>query len=211
MYIIEFLFPKSKSIAHASAVNIARNATEYKQVNIENSLLHTAKFELNNFEQANLALQLIQLIWNLKGVSIKTGNKVAPSTFGHYLWLMDILKCYVQSVHCTDYKAHCWTIETTLVPEEVVGLREVQNSIFMVDGKIMKQIYFCYPCSHILSQKHKIDLLHPSSLKDQLLAIAVKEGLDWCPALNIDDAIIETQRINKPTVEINKENKHLLK
>ena len=80
--------------------------------------------------------------------------------------LYESLKCYVQSLSCKDTRAHC--------------IRVVRSSEDKLD--------YLVPCNLIAARwpTWKINRFHPASAADQLQAMAVEAGCDWCP--NFDTA-----------------------
>lgn len=190
MFVIEISFPKSKSMTHELAVEIAKSSAEYEARLVGNTVVHSAKFELNDYQQTNRAVELLHYVWGLKGIVIKIGERLAPSSFGNYMWLKDILDCYLRSLYVTDQRAYCWVVENYMSGLKV-GLFNPKH-----------QTKVCVPCAHTLFRRDRINPYHPSNIEDQFKAIAVKAGVDWCPAFNPKAAIEESRRINQMTIQI---------
>jgi len=187
-------------MGHATAVEIAQKATEYACLEIEGQILHKAKFDLNFCEQACYAFEIARLTSGLSGVLIRVGGTVAPTVYGQYIWIIDILKCYVQSMKCADRKAYCWQVVTLDVPSNI-DLHH-HDKFILSEVRLKKQVHICYPCKHVLAWRQEINFFHPSSVKDQIHAIAVKACLEWCPSLRIDEAMEETGNLNGAVVEM---------
>lgn len=73
---------------------------------------------------------------------------------------LQVLDCYIQSASCDDHRAHC---------------------LVTVDQKM-------HPCRFILGF-HDREILkhHPSTIKNQLQAMAVRRGCEWCPHFTTDN------------------------
>jgi len=155
-HVLGAMFPKSKATAYPSVVAISKGADRYWEAETNGLLHHFAAFGRTP-EQISRAL----------AVANYANTMTAARFYARGLPLVDLgrlyesLKCYVQSLSCHDPRAHC--------------IRVVRNSEDGFD-------YFV-PCNLIASRwpTWKISRLHPASAQDQLQAMAVEAGCDWCP------------------------------
>lgn len=160
-HVLGVMFPKSRANAYPAVVSICRGADRYWQAEADGLLHHFAAFGKTP-EQISRAL----------AVANYANTMTAARFYARGLPLVDTqrlyesLKCYVKSLSCNDPSAHC--------------VRVVRSSED-------KQDYFV-PCSLIAARwpTWKISLLHPASAADQMQAMAVESGCDWCP--NFDAA-----------------------
>ena len=72
----------------------------------------------------------------------------------------------LQSLHCTDYRAHCIKIDNV-----------IQDRAFQDPCKWVNSLF--------LAGNH-----HPSSLVDRLQAMAVEKNVDWCPNFKAENLSI---------------------
>ncbi len=159
-HVLGVMFPKSKATAYPSIVVICKGADRYWEDETSGLLYHFAAFGRTP-EQISRAL----------AVANYANTMTAARFYARGLPLVDVwrlyesLKCYVQSLSCNDPRAHC--------------IRVVRNPEDGFD-------YFV-PCSLITARwpVWKISRLHPSSAQDQLQAMAVDAGCDWCPNFDV--------------------------
>ncbi len=200
MNLFEITFPKSRSMGHSTAVEIAQKATEYNRLDTDGLIAHQAKFDLNFYDQACHAFEIAKLTSGLSGVLIRVNGTIAPTVYGQYLWIIDILKCYVQSLKCNDTKAYCWEVVSVCIPH---GAKLNSKDSFVFTKFTPKGlVQICYPCKHVLAWREEINFFHPSSIQDQIQAIVVKACVEWCPSLRLDAAMAETKIANQDLITL---------
>jgi hypothetical protein len=177
---LEICFPEGKSPSIGKAIRIASESENYKIDMEGRCAFHTATFDITDAARAEKALELSRLAFGWKGVSMKVNSGLLPTSFGTYMWTMDILKCYVLSLKIKEKKAYCWSVDMMCLDR----------------GTKFERFLVYYPCSHITVRRHRIDYRLPVSFRDQYEAIATKAGIGWCPSLELDDAISATIRAN---------------
>lgn len=181
---IATVFPKSRGSGYDAAVNFARQAARYEEVEIGKTLFHFAAFGRTR-EQAALALTLVRNLRGTKGLQLVAGGKLTQDAFRTEA----VLQCYLEASGLPDHRAHCVQIvhETHLVERYLSGrtsssidVADVMRSAFERDDEPGGKVYE-FPCRHLLARGFKFQPGHPSSETDQLLSAAVREGCDWCP------------------------------
>lgn len=158
-HVLGVMFPKSVASCYPAVVAICKGADRYWEAEPDGLLHHFAAFGKAP-DQISSAL----------AVANYANMMVAARFYARGLPLVDTqrlyesLKCYVQSLSCHDPRAHC--------------IRVVRNPEDKADWLV--------PCSLIAERwpTWKITSLHPASAEDQLQAMAVEAGCDWCPNFN---------------------------
>lgn len=159
-------FPKSRSAAHAAAVNIAQQANKYALVNIEGQDFHYAVFG-RDADQVAKALALSRYLRGLKAVQFFARGTLIVSTFK----VEEVLACYLQATTCTDQSAHCLQVVPDPFPAAMFSLE-------LNDGRTSN---YLFPCAYLARWQPRLFREHPASPEDQIQAMAVKHGCDWCP------------------------------
>ena len=152
-------FPKSNSKYYAFAVSVAEGAERYGVATIGGQSMHVAVFGLTQAD-AGRASALIGYIRGWKGAFIFVGGKIVHDSYR----LEEVLKCYLESCHCHDTKAHCH---------------------FVIDDPFETESYargekYLFPCKHLVAWFH-FQKDHPSSVEDQIQAAGVEFGCNLCP------------------------------
>lgn len=159
-------FPKSKSAAHAAAVNIAQQASKYALVQIEGQDFHYAVFG-RDADQVAKALALARYLKGLKAVQFFARGTLIISTFK----VEEVLACYLQATTCTDPLAHCLQVVDNLYPPAMFSLE-------LGSGQADR---YLFPCAYLAQWQPRLHRDHPAKAEDQIQAMAVKRGCDWCP------------------------------
>ncbi len=172
-------FNKSTSPSYPLAVNIAKGAYGYEEIIIAGKLVHFAVLAKYR-EQAGRAQALIHYISGWKGVQVFASGRLVQN-----IWVVStVLNCYLVASACNDWKAHChkiiddpyidiprWggltlTIRLSEKPQSLKEAIEIGRYVF--------------PCTYLHS-RFRFQKEHPSSPQDQIQAVAVEEGCNWCP------------------------------
>lgn len=167
--ILAVSFPKSRGSGYPLAVAIAQKAKQYTEADMGGTLFHFAVFGREK-EQIALAYAITRYLSGLKSVEFFAGGKMI-SVYDS----QGVLRCYLDSVSCNDYRAHCNKVVSHPFKEE--------ERIFdlELDGSRKKNNYL-HPCAYLLQwHESKLTEDHPASAEDQLQAMAIKRGCDWCP------------------------------
>lgn len=158
-------FPKSNSKYYAFAVSIAEGAERYGVASIGGKPMHVAVFGLAQADVGR-ASALIGYTRGWKGAFIFVGGKIVHDSYR----LEEVLKCYLESCHCRDTKAHCH-----FVIDDPFGSES--GSHFFERASSDKYIF---PCKHLVTWFRFQDD-HPSSVEDQIQAAGVEFGCNLCP------------------------------
>lgn len=155
-HVLGVMFPRSRASAYPSVVAICKGADRYWEREAETLLHHFAAFGKTP-EQISRALAVANYANTMTAARFYARGLPIVDTQRLY----ESLKCYVQSLSCADVRAHC--------------IRVMRNPEDMLD--------YLVPCNLIAARwpTWKITRLHPASAQDQLQAMAVEAGCDWCP------------------------------
>lgn len=170
-------FPKSKSGAYPTAVNICRGAASYNEADIEGVTMHFVTFGKSRAEMAR-SLAAISSLRGYKGLLIYSGGRLQE-----WARAIKVLQCYSDAEACNDPAAHC----VISVHRDSITTHAVRQAVsiditpdFMAATSQGKAMLF--PCRLLaMSFGFKIQGGHPSSEADQVQAGAVREGCAWCP------------------------------
>lgn len=158
--LIIIAFPKSTSKNFSFALSIAESASRYAITEFNGKILHIAIFS-KSASDAGKAKLLLNYTYSWKGTLIFQGGKLRDNyTIG------EVISCFIIAESCKDSKAHCLTI---------ISLES--------NRKIKKYIF---PCK-LISYYFKYQEEHPASIQDQIQALAVNRGCDWCPNFNTEN------------------------
>ncbi len=165
-HLLALMFCQSASSSYAAAVAIARTLPEHVEQVIDERPFHFVLFDKTR-DQAIKARSLIAYVGKWRGTQIFAGGLAVQNSYH----MKVVLDCYIASTACADPRAHCHVVSDR---HEVV-----------TNGKKAALIY---PCRYLAPWAYRdIDPRHPSSLRDQFQASAVRRGCDWCPHFNADD------------------------
>jgi hypothetical protein len=170
--------PLGQSKAYPLAVNIARGASKYEELEIDGKLVHFVYFEKSRAD-AGRAQALVRYISGWKGVQVFAGGRLAQNTWR----VVEVLDCYLSACGCTDWKAHCFKV----VDDPFIDEPEDQSLSFSVSidepAKPKRAVTidrFIFPCS-LLHPRFRFQIDHPSTPEAQIQAAAVRMSYDWCP------------------------------
>ncbi len=163
--LIAMTFGKSPSGSYPEALYMAQQADIYKEATIHGRPLHLAAFR-KTASGANRASALLGLIGNWKSTHVVAGNRNIVNTWS----AIQTAQCYADSFSCADTSAHCLFHNTIHDYQLTFHQRDLAEEIL--------------PCRRLNGWAFQIAESHPSTRADQIQAIAVKEGCDWCPNFN---------------------------
>lgn len=143
------------------------------------TLFHYAAFGRSR-EQVGRALSLTRYLAGLKAVQFYAGGKLILER----LRIEAVLTCYLEACACDDTRAHC----NTVVANPFVRDLTDNGAIDLDLDYLRTSAGYLYPCAFMLQWGGSgLQKNHPSSPKDQLQALAVRRGCDWCPNFKPDD------------------------
>lgn len=193
-YLLFVTFSQSPSKNYAMAINISLGALKYSEEILGNKRIHVVGFEKSRVGAAR-ARALLDLVGDWKGVQIFAGGKVLQSIWG----IKSVLECFASASACEDHKAHCHTVlEDPFIKVASGGMAEIIRSAVKrsIEKKLAGEDYvepiktsecYLFPCRLLQNRVREINPDHPSELKDQVQALAIREGCDWCPYFKAGD------------------------
>ena len=146
-------------------MNIAEGAERYGVAAVGGKPMHIAVFGLTQAD-AGRASALIGYTRGWKGAFIFVGGKIVHDSYR----LEEVLKCYLESCHCRDTKAHCHFV----IDDPFEAAPGSQLSRQASSDK------YIFPCKHLVTWFH-FQSDHPSSVEDQIQAAGVEFGCNFCP------------------------------
>jgi hypothetical protein len=162
-YMLAVSFPQSRSYSYRAALAIASQADRYFETDITGALMHFAAFSPTR-EAAMRALSIIKYVRAVKGLQLAAGGRLIQ----HRFRIESTLQCYLNSFAATDWRAHCFMVAP------LAGAK------------------YILPCRLAYQDGVRIAREHPSSPLDQLQAVAVHRGCDWCPRFDIRNVVTLT-------------------
>lgn len=150
-------FIKSGSSIYPMAVELAQQAQRYEESRIGTKPVHIAVFGKKR-DDAIMARILLGHTYGWKGTQIYAGKKLLQDAFQ----VKRVLECYLEATGCSDWRAHCYV---------------------MVNDPNSQSDRYAFPCRIVYHRFH-YQSRHPSSMQDQIQAIGIREGCDWCPLFN---------------------------
>jgi len=171
-------FARTNSPVYALAVNAAKRATRYECVAVGKSVAHLAVFDKTR-ASAIRALELLRYVAGWKAVQVCAGGTILRSDFLAGI----VLSCYVQSLDCDDWRAHCFC-----VIDDPSALAPYEDRLYLAaDVSIERSPKkdWLLPCK-LLYGHVRFQRLHPATFRDQLQAAAAEYGCAWCPNFNIE-------------------------
>ncbi len=170
-HVVAVSFPKSRSAGYAAAVNIAQQAEKYGEADMGGMLFHYAAFGRSR-EQVALALAVARYLEGIKAVQFYAGGKLIIER----MRTESVLACYLEACACNDHLAHCNKVVTAPFSGAVVD-----NDLGDLDDLLTKAGYL-FPCAFLLRWGAPgLQRNHPASPEDQIQAMGVRMGCDWCP------------------------------
>lgn len=170
--VIAVSFPKSRSAGYSAAVNIAQQANKYAEADMSGTLFHFAAFGRSR-EQVALALSATRYLNGIKAVQFYAGGKLVLEQFR----IEAVLTCFLESCACKDHLAHC----NKIVANPFSGYA-LDNGSINLDFKKSDGNGYIFPCAYLLQWGNpELQHGHPASQENQIQAMAVKKGCDWCP------------------------------
>ena len=176
-------FPHSRAAGYLPALNVARQAQHYGELQIGKQTLHLAGFGRSR-QQAALALIVVRYLRSGKGVQLYAGG----SLIVEWSRAEAVLHCYLESCATPDHRAHCHVVASA---RQVYGHNGIQAQgwrpseampaglewLSQIDDKAM-------PCRFMLRWGFRLHPALPVSEAEQIHAGAVRAHCDWCPNFN---------------------------
>lgn len=177
--VVAISFPKSRSAGYAAAVNVAQCADKYRESEVNGTLFHYAVFGRSR-EQVAFALSVVRYLEGVKAAQFYAGGKLILERPR----IEAVLTCYLEACACNDYRAHC----NKVVPIPFSREAADDTAITLDLDDIRATSGYLFPCSFLLQWGAPgLHSRHPASPTDQIQALAVRKGCDWCPNFKPDD------------------------
>lgn len=180
--LLAICFSKTTAQNYSISVELAKSASRYKEILIEGKLYHFAVFSKTR-EDAARAISVINSSNSWKSFQIFTGGKLVQD----YYTVLRVLSCYLSAEACNDWTAHCCDVIDDPFLEKLKKSNVGELKILMCTEKpkpTMKRIVevgrFLFPCKFI-QPWFNFQVEHPASIVDQIHALAISKGTDWCP------------------------------
>lgn len=172
-HVVAVSFPKSRSAAYSAAVNIAQQADKYGEADMNGTLFHYAAFGRSR-EQVARALSLTRYLEGIKAVQFYAGGKLILERHR----IESVLTCYLEACACNDHLAHCNKVVAAPFSGAVAD-----NELVSLDlDDLRAPAGYLFPCAFLLQWGAPgLQRGHPSRPEDQIQAMAVRKGCDWCP------------------------------
>lgn len=158
--LIGIAFPKSTSKAYGETVAIAQKATSYGEILLGEKRFHAAVFGLDK-AQASYAVMVAEAAKNWKGTKLFAQGRLLERNYN----VVEVLKCYLNSLESTDTKAHCNFVYRDL-------------AFYQIGKDVEKYLVPCRMLQGFTQELVRDELAAP---KDMVHAGAVRRGSFWCP------------------------------
>lgn len=158
--LIGVAFPKSTSRSYQTTVALAKNAAAYGEITIGDKLFHCAVFGLDK-GQASYATMVLDAVKSWKHTKIFARGRILER---HYN-VVEVLKCYLNSLESADRKAHCHFVYRDL-------------AFYRFDKEVDRHLI---PCRMLQGFTQELVRDRVASAKDSINALAVRRGSFWCP------------------------------
>lgn len=187
-YGLVIMFPKSRASSYAAAVAAAKLASLYEEIEVDGKVAtHVCAFAKNQ-QQMSLALMVTNWVGNLKGVQAYASGRILSSPHS----VSAVLDCYLTSLTCTDWRAHCDVIVSDpFKRDEFSGVSLTVNAFGEIGGldDSVEEKYL-HPCRLVHDRRwsrHALSEEHPASAADQIQAHAASINCEWCPNFHPED------------------------
>lgn len=181
-HLLTISFAKTNSRHYALAVNFMEGASKYGAQPIGSTIVHFAAFSKTK-EDASRALAVLGYIQGWSTTQVFSNGRL----LGHASRVIDVLRCYLESLACNDHRAHCFKVISDPFSETAPGMTTFVQISLNEPPKPVKDVdRYIFPCSR-LNQWYALQRGHPSSAVDQIQAAGVRYECDWCPNFNPQD------------------------
>lgn len=158
--LIGIAFPKSASKAYGETVVIAQKAASYGEILLGEKLFHAAVFGMDK-AQASYAVMVAETVKNWKGTKLFAQGRLLGRNYN----VVEVLRCYLNSLESTDTKAHCNFVYRDL-------------AFYQIGKDVEKYLVPCRMLQGFTQELVRDELATP---KDMVHAAAVRRGSFWCP------------------------------
>lgn len=191
-FVLAVLFPRSKSAIYPLALNLARSASLYQEMELEGRVFHVAFFAAD-IDSMKRALSLLNFASRITHTQIYGRGQLISNPFR----AAAVIECYMNSLKPGDYRAHCHvskryrvdagnnrlTGPSSKIPEITYVSIDVRiDDELLIDDGPYDTSSFMIPCGYITKfADFKLSPNFPGSIADQITAAGAKCNCDWCP------------------------------
>lgn len=175
-FVLAVLFPKSKSAVYPLALNIAKAASLYQEVELEGRTFHVAFFAAD-IDAMKQALALLTFACRITHTKIYGRGQLITNPFR----AVSVIECYMNSLKPDDHRAHCHVVKWYRVAVSRACVPALAPAV-MLDGTPYEAGNFVIPCEYITRfADFKLGALPEVPFVDQIKAAGAKCSCDWCP------------------------------
>lgn len=190
-------FSKSSSPNYGAAVDLAKMASKYSENLIGKSTMHKAVFFADRLQMSR-ALALLRYVKSWKSTQLYAGGKLLSSAHR----TEEVIDCFLTASACNDWRAHCnRTIRNPFADDSertrwigsdlaMPGFGKINGQLAVIEPKRQAFQKYLFPCKFMTryGEIHfRLDPHSPVSETDQIQAMAVRNGCDWCPNFRPSD------------------------
>jgi hypothetical protein len=197
-FVVAVLFPKSKSAVYPLALNLARSASMYQELELDGHMFHVAFFAAD-IDSMKRALSLINFACRITHAQIYGRGQLIRNSFK----AISVIECYINSLKPDNYKAHCFVLkrcrifgEQNLLTGPIGSVPDIDivDIEVRVDGGVpidegpYGATSFIIPCAYLTRfADFKLLSVIPASFVDQIRSAGAEHGCDWCPNFRPDE------------------------
>ncbi len=174
-YPLAVAFNKSSSENYGAAVEAAKHAIKYEERPQGKSWIHMAVFSADRVQLSH-ALHLLGYIRGLKSTRLFAGGKLLTSS----LRIEEVINCYLTSLVCKDWRAHCHKV----ISDDQF---EIPSLLWPQQKKATRYLIPCALVADYGGRQAVTESLFGSTVQDKLQAIGVRRGCSWCPNFKPND------------------------
>lgn len=166
--------PKSTSKNLPFALELMKKAEVFSELSIGKSTLYGAAFNIDP-QSLIIVNSILDFAMYWKGFNVFYNGEVVNNKTGFWT----TLQCLITATKCRDYRSHCHIVQQVYV--------DGGGGLFGFFSKPTIDEYLI-PCRQLPFSHYQVSTKHPSSIADQLQALSISYGCDWCPYLDLDNA-----------------------
>lgn len=187
-FVLVVMFPRSRAGSYASAVAAAKLASVYRENVVDGNVVNHVCAFAKSQQQMSLALMVMNWVGDLRGVQVYASGRILSEPRS----VAPVLDCYLTSLTCTDWRAHCNVIvDDPFRRDEFTGVSLTINAFGEIGGiDEAPEVSYLHPCRLVHDRRWSRRPLspdHPSSPADQIQAHAASIHCEWCPNFHPED------------------------
>jgi hypothetical protein len=192
-FVLAILFTKSKSSVYPLALNVAKAASLYQEMELEGHVFHVAFFSAE-FDAMKRALSLLNFARRIAHTQVYGRGQLITNPFR----AASVIECYINSLKPADHRAHCFATKRyrdagekknllqgpvgKMLDIDLIDINIKLDGDSHIEGDDYGATSFVIPCSYITKfADFRLSSLVPASFVDQIKAAGAKCDCDWCP------------------------------